>query len=67
MWKVKPRFGGNQFFERGYGMEEETRDSEEKVEDSRRDALKKAGKVAAFVIPTLVTFHLSAFAGLIPS
>jgi hypothetical protein len=26
---------------------------------SRRELLKKAGKTAAFVVPTLVTFHIS--------
>jgi len=36
-------------------MSEETR-------DTRRDALKKVGKVAAFVIPTMVTFDISALA-----
>jgi hypothetical protein len=33
---------------------------EEKINDSRRSAFKKIGKTAAFVIPTIVTFKVSA-------
>ena len=35
---------------------------DEEVKDSRREALKKVGKAAAFVIPTMVTFQVSKLA-----